>query len=151
MRMGEEPLRRAIDELLARKSAQPVTRDELYALLKKRSEAPLDRMIQDYLVEGLLPNPVLDGVKLQRSGGGWTVTGKMVNRGSGEALCKIVLTTDLGPVETMARAGTGEAGTFTLTTAHRPQSLWLDPDRECHRLVPAVLFADRFYFEGKDG
>ena len=151
MRMGEEPLRRAIDELLARKSAHPVNRDELYALLKERSEAPLDRMIQDFFVEGLLPDPALDGVTLNRTPSGWTVTGKMVNRGKGEALCKIVLTTDLGPVETLARAGTGEAGAFTLTTAHRPQSVWLDPDRECHRLVRTVSFADRFYFEGNGG
>lgn len=153
-RMGEEPLRRAIDELLARKSAHPVTRDELYALLKERSEAPLERMIQDFFVEGLLPEPVLDGVTLRRGGGagdGWTVTGRMVNRGTGEALCKIVLTTDLGPVETMARADTGEAGAFTLTTGHRPQSVWLDPDRQCHRLVSKVTFADRFYFEGNEG
>lgn len=151
MRMGEEPLRRAIDELLARKSAQPVTRDELYALLKERSEVPLDRMIQDFFVEGLLPEPELEGVALRRTPGGWTVTGRMVNRGSGEALCKIVLTTDLGPVETLARAGTGEAGAFTLTTAHRPQSVWIDPDRECHRLVRKVTFKDRFYFEGNAG
>ncbi len=151
IRMGEEPLRRAIDELLARKSAHPVTRDELYALLKERSEVPLDRMIQDFFVEGLLPEPELDGVTLRRSSGGWTVTGRMVNRGSGEALCRIVLTTDLGPVETVARAGTGEAGAFTLTTVHRPQSLWIDPDRECHRLVRKVSFGDRFYFEGNEG
>ncbi len=85
------------------------------------------------------------------AGGGWTVTGKMVNQGTGEALCKIVLTTDLGPVETVARAGAGEAGAFTLTTAHRPQSVWLDPDRQCHRLVRKVSFGDRFYFQGNEG
>lgn len=153
-RMGEEPLRRAIDELLARKSAHPVTRAELYALLQERSEAPLARMIQDYFVEGLLPEPVLEGVTLRRgggAGGGWTVMGRMVNKGTGEALCKIVLTTDLGPVETEARAGTGETGAFTLTTAHRPQSVWLDPDRQCHRLARKVSFADRFYFQGNEG
>lgn len=75
----------------------------------------------------------------------------MVNSGKGEALCRIVLTTDLGPVETVARAGTGEAAAFTLTTAHRPQAVWIDPDRQCHRLARNTAFGDRFYFEGKDG
>jgi hypothetical protein len=150
-RMGEEPLRRAVEELLSRKSARPATRDELYALLRARSEVPIDRMIEDYLVKGLLPEPVLDGVALRRTADGWTVTGRMVNRGTGEALCKIVLTTDLGPVETTARAGTGEAGAFTLTTVHRPQAVWLDPDRRCHRLARKASFADRFYFQGNAG
>lgn len=150
-RMGEEALRLAIEEVLARKVDVPLTRDELYTALKERSEAPLDRMIQDFFVEGLLPEPVLEGVTLRQTAGGWTVTGRMLNLGKGEALCRIVLTTDLGPVETVARAGTGEAGAFTLTTSHQPQAVWIDPDRQCHRLVRNTSFRDRFYFEGKDG
>lgn len=151
LRMGEEPLRRAVDELLSRGSAEPATRAELYSLLRERSEVPVDRMIEDFFVAGLLPEPVLEGVALRRAGDGWQVTGRMVNQGDGEALCKIVLTTDLGPVETTARAGGGEAGSFALTTAHRPQAVWLDPDRQCHRLARAVSFADRVYFEGNGG
>jgi len=147
-RMGTEPLRQAIDELLARDSREPATRAELYALLRERSEVPLDRMIEDFFVKGLLPEPVLDGVTLRRAGDGWRVAGRMVNRGTGEALCKVVLTTDAGPVETEARAEGGEAGTFAIVTAHRPQAVWLDPDRQCHRLVRPVFFGDRVYFDG---
>ncbi len=150
-RMGEEALRLAIEEVLARKGDLPLTRNELYTALEERSEAPLGRMIQDFFVDGLLPELALDGVALHRTAGGWTVTGRMVNSGKGEALCRIVLTTDLGPVETVARAGTGEAAAFTLTTAHRPQAVWIDPDRQCHRLARNTAFGDRFYFEGKDG
>lgn len=149
--MGEEPLRRAIDELLSRKGGQPASRPELFALLQQRSEAPLARMLDDFFVKGLLPEPVLEGVELHRAGDGWQVTGRMVNQGDGEALCKIVLTTDLGPVETTARAEAGAAGAFTLATARRPQALWLDPDRQCHRLIRNVSFADRVYFEGNGG
>lgn len=150
-RMGEEPLRRAVDELLSRQTGEPATRAELYALLEERSEAPLHRMIEDFLVQGLLPELALEGVTLRRAGDGWQVGGRMLNQGQGEAICKIVLTTDLGPVETTARAGTGEAGAFSIATAHQPQALWLDPDRQCHRLVRGVSFADRVYFEGKGG
>ncbi|HKI05113.1 MAG TPA: hypothetical protein VKK31_24245 [Thermoanaerobaculia bacterium] len=147
-RMGEEPLRRAVEELLSRNTGEPASRAELYALLAERSEAPLGRMIEDFFVHGLLPELALDGVALRRTGAGWQVSGRMLNQGTGEALCKVVLTTDLGPVETTARAGTGEAGAFSITTAHRPQAVWIDPDRQCHRLVRGISFADRFYFEG---
>ena len=151
LRMGEEPLRRAVNELLAREGGPPATRVELFDLLRQRSEAPLERLIEDFFVKGLLPEPVLDGVELRRDGDDWRVTGRMVNRGDGEALCKIVLTTDLGPVETTARADAGAAGTFALATSHRPQAVWLDPDRECHRLVRSVSFSDRVYFESHGG
>jgi hypothetical protein len=151
IRMGTEPLRQAIDELLARDSREPATRAELYALLRERSEVPLDRMIEDFFVKGLLPEPVLDGVTLRRAGDGWRVAGRMVNRGTGEALCKVVLTTDAGPVETEVRAEGGEAGTFAIVTAHRPQAVWLDPDRQCHRLVRPIFFGDRVYFDGDGG
>jgi hypothetical protein len=151
LRMGEEPLRRAVAELLAREGGPPATRAELFALLRQRSEAPLERLIEDFFVKGLLPEPVLEGVELRRNADGWRVTGRMVNRGDGEADCKIVLTTDLGPVETTAQAGAGESGGFTLTTSRRPQAVWLDPDRECHRLVRSVSFSDRVYFESTSG
>jgi hypothetical protein len=149
--MGEEPLRRAVEELLSRNTGEPATRAELYALLAERSEAPLGRMIEDFFVQGLLPELALDGVALRRTGAGWQVSGRMLNQGTGEAICKVVLTTDLGPVETTARAGTGEAGAFSITTAHRPQAVWIDPDRQCHRLVRGISFADRLYFEGNEG
>jgi hypothetical protein len=94
---------------------------------------------------------VLDGVTLRRAGDGWRVAGRMLNRGTGEALCKIVLTTDAGPVETEVRAEGGEAGAFAIVTAHRPQAVWVDPDRQCHRLVRPVFFGDRVYFNGDGG
>ena len=103
-------------------------------------------MIQDYFVQGTLPEVVLEGVVFRRAGDGWQVTGRMRNRGTGEAVCKVVLTTNLGPLETMARAEGGQAGDFSFSTVHRPQAVLLDPDRECHRL--AVNAGDRVFFQG---
>lgn len=142
-RMGEEALRIALDDLLSREGTTPLTRNELYALLRERGE--VGRMIQDFFVQGALPEPVLEDVAFRRSGDGWRVTGRMHNRGTGEALCKIVLTTSLGPVETVARAEGGQSGSFSFSTLHRPQAVLLDPDRECHRLPPPT---DRVFFEG---
>ncbi|HEV2845653.1 MAG TPA: hypothetical protein VG477_12455 [Thermoanaerobaculia bacterium] len=142
-RMGEETLRAALDDLLSRQGGGRLTRNELYALLKERGEA--GRMIQDFFVQGALPEAVLEGVVFRRAGEGWRVTGRMLNQGTGEAFCKIVLTTNTGPVETFARAEGGQSGSFSFSTSHRPQAVLLDPDRECHRLAPP---SDRVFFEG---
>jgi len=45
---------------------------------------------------------VLEGVSFRHAGASWRVTGRMRNEGDGQALCKVVLNTDLGPVETNA-------------------------------------------------
>lgn len=142
-RMGEETLRVALDDLLSREGTAPLSRDELYTLLGERGE--VGRMIQDFFVKGSLPEPVLEDVAFRRTGDGWRATGRMLNQGTGEALCKIVLTTNLGPVETFARAEGGQSGSFSFSTSHRPQAVLLDPDRECHRLVSPT---DRVFFEG---
>jgi hypothetical protein len=168
-RMGAEALRQAVDELFAREDVHPATAAELYTLLRARSEAPLEGMIRDFFVDGALPSVVLEGVAFRHAGNtgnaghagntgnagnageGWRVTGRMRNEGDGEALCKVVLTTDLGPLETTARAGEGEAAAFAFVTRNRPQSVRLDPDRECHRLIPNGAPRDQVYFDGRGG
>ncbi len=151
-RMGEEPLRAAVEELLARgddPGAGAGTAAELFALFEKHSPEPVGRMIQEYFLDGKLPYPVLADVRFRRSGDTWRVTGRMVNEGQGEALCKVVLTTDLGPESTVARADGGQAAGFELATRHRPQGVFLDPGHECHRLVESGGARDRVYFEGE--
>jgi hypothetical protein len=144
-RMGEETLRLALDDLLSREGTAPLTREELYTLLGERGE--VGRMIHDFFVQGALPEVLLEDVVFRRAGDGWKVTGRMRNRGTGEALCKVVLTTNLGPLETLARTEGGQSGGFSFSTVHRPQAVLLDPDRECHRLT--VNTGDRVFFQGE--
>jgi hypothetical protein len=147
-RMGEEALRGAVDDVLSRTGAKPLNREELYAAIEKRSEVPVGRMIQDFLVAGYLPQPILDGVVFHHAADGWRVTGRMRNRTQGEALCKVVLSTDLGRLETTVRADGEQPGDFSFSTPHRPQAVLLDPDRECHRLIPMAGARDRVFFDG---
>lgn len=147
-RTGAEPLRASIEELLARDGERPATFAELAEILARRSEGPVAPMIRDFLLDGKLPQPTLEDVAFQPAGGGWRVSGKVHNQGDGEALCRVVLTTDLGPVEATVRAGTGEAAPFVLATPHRPQGVFLDPDQECHRLMGMTGTRDRVYFQG---
>lgn len=150
-RMGDEPLRAAVEEFLSRGDdpAAPLgTAEELFELLARRSPNPIDRLIRDSFQAGGLPYPVLDGVVFGRAGDGWRVTGRMTNEGTGEALCKVVLATDLGPESTVARADAGQSGSFELATRYRPQGVFLDPGHECHRLVKMGAPRDRVYFTG---
>jgi hypothetical protein len=149
-RMGDEPLRAAVEELLRRgedPSAPPATAQELFGLLARHSPQPVEPLIRD-LLNGDLPYPVLDKVEFRRAGDGWRVAGRMVNEGKGEALCKVVLSTDLGPESAVVRADTGETGSFELSTRYRPQGVFLDPGHECHRLVKLGAPRDRVYFSG---
>jgi len=152
-RMGEEALRAALEEVLASPDSRPATRQELYATLARHSEMPVERLIQDFFVQGYLPEAVLDGVEFHRSGDGWRVSGRMLNLSQGEALCKVVLTTDLGRQEALVRAGGDhpgdDPGDFSFSTPHRPQAVLLDPGRECHRLVTGTVPRDRVAFDGR--
>lgn len=150
-RMGAEPLKAAVEEFLARgedPARGPGTATELFELMVRHSPHPVERMIQEYIVAGHLPAPTLEGVRFLRAGDGWRATGKMANQGTGEVICTVVLTTELGPESTTVRAGTGEAAPFEISTRHRPQGVLLDPDSECHRLVRKTGTVDRVYFEG---
>lgn len=155
-RMGDEPLRAAVEEFLGRgndPAAPAGTAKELFDLLIRHSPQPVDGLIRDSFLDADLPYPVLDGVEFRRAAGaagdaGWRVTGRMVNEGQGEALCKVVLATDLGPESTVVRADGGQTGTFELATRHRPQGVFLDPGHECHRLVKMGAPRDRVYFTG---
>jgi hypothetical protein len=154
-RMGAEPLRLAVEEFLARgntseqtPSQPPGTVEELVAVLARHSAQPVERLLQDSWLAGDLPYPVLEGVEFRRAANEWRVTGRFVNQGKGEALCKLVLTTDLGPEQTILRADSGGSTSFALATRHRPQGVFLDPNQECHRLVRKGAPRDRVYFEG---
>ncbi len=153
-RMGAEPLRAAVEEFLSRgddrgDEAGPGTAQELFELFERHSPQTVERLIQDFFIAGDLPYPVLEGVEFRRAGDAWLVTGRMVNQGKGEALCQVVLNTDLGPESTILRAGTGESAGFAFTTRHRPQAVFLDPNRECHRLVRKGAPRDLAHFEGE--
>jgi hypothetical protein len=147
-RMGEEALRQAVEELLSHGGARPCTRRELLDVLARHGGVDLSRFLEENLVKGGLAEPVLEGVEFRQAADGWHASGRMHNRGDAEALCKVVLTTDLGPVSAMVRAEGEKDGAFDLHTTRRPQAVLLDPDKECHRLVPSAAPGDRVFFQG---
>jgi hypothetical protein len=150
-RAGAEALRSSVEELLSPEPGHaepPATFAEFAAILKRRSERDVEPMIRDFFLAGKMPEPVLEGVQFQPAGGGWRVAGRVHNLGDGESVCRVVLTTEIGPVETEVRAGTAESAPFVFATTHRPQGVFLDPDQDCHRLVRLGVPRDRVYFQG---
>lgn len=147
---GAEPLRDAVEELLTAPTDEPATFDEFAAILRRRSERPVDGMIRDFFLDGKLPRPVLEGVEFRRAGNLWRATGRMRNEADGEISCRVVLMTDVAPVEATLTVDTGGSAPFALESPYRPQGLFLDPDNECHRLVMKTGNRDRFYFNGEE-
>jgi hypothetical protein len=147
IRAGAEPLRASIEELLERGGEKPATFAEWAEILERRSDGRAAPLIRDFFLHGAMPEPSLADVEFQPAGSGWRVTGKVRNDGDGEAVCRVVLATDLAPVETAVKTGTGETASFVLATVHRPQGVYLDPDRECHRFT-RVGVRDRVFFQG---
>lgn len=145
-RVGREPLRLAVEELMASTAERPATFDEFEAILRRHSRELVDGMIRDFFREGKLPELVLEDVRFQRAGSGWRATGRVRNRGEGEAVCRVVLTASVAPAETRVTVGTRGVVPFTLDTPDRPQAVFLDPDRECHRLDGGPG-QDRAYFK----
>ena len=145
-RAGREPLRAAVDELMSGATEEPATFDELEAVLRRHAREPVDGMIRDFFRDGKLPELVLEDVRFHRAGTGWRATGQVRNRREGEAVCRVVMTAAVAPVETRVTIGSGEVVPFTLETPDRPQAVFLDPDRECHRLDGGPG-QDRAYFK----
>ncbi len=148
-RMGEEALRQSVEELLARRGDRAATAEELFEILVRRSPRPVERLLQDGFREGTIARLALEGVQFQRAAGGWRASGRIVNTGEAEATCKVALATDVSSEEAEVRIAAGGNAAFELATRHRPQAVFLDPDRECHRLNAPGLPRDRVYFEGE--
>jgi len=147
-RAGREPLRATVDELLSRGGDRPATFDEFAEILRRRAQLPVDGMFRDFFHAGRLPELVLEDVAFHRTGAGWRATGRVHNLAEGEAVCRVVLTAALTPAETTVTVGTGGMASFSLDIQQRPQAVFLDPDRECHRMERKGAPRDRVFFEG---
>ncbi len=135
-RVGDAAMVRGLDAFLARPGTGTI--EELLADLERAGGTSLAGLYRDYFVGTALPELTLAAVEEHRRGAGWVVTGRITNRTSGQAVCPLLLNTDLGTIDTVVRVDGGGDTPFRLLTADRPQSLELDPQQSCHRLRPKV-------------
>ena len=99
-RMGEEALHQAVEELLSRRGRPaPLHPPGAFEVLARHGGPDLPRFLRGQLREGKSGGSRCSkGSSSVRGPDGWRATGRMHNRGDAQALCKVVLTTDLGPV-----------------------------------------------------
>lgn len=134
-RVGSETLFVAFDEFLSRTPEEPGTVEELFALLERKSAAPLERFYADFIAGGALPRLELAGVVSRAEGDGFRVAGQVENRGTGEVICPVIVKTEVAVVKTMVEIGSGSAARFEVRTVTAPYAVELDPEGTCYRMV----------------
>jgi hypothetical protein len=132
-RVGEDALRRGLAAFLARTDAPPGTLLELVADWQRASGVPLDDFYRSYLAGTALPWLDLADVSFARAPEGWRVRGRVVNRGSGEARCDVVLTSELARGSVGVVVPPEGSASFELASRSRPRAVLLDPEGRCHR------------------
>lgn len=109
---------------------------ELLESISHRSGRPLDRFYSDYVTGAALPVLSLEDVRARRAGREWDISGRVRNLGTGEAVCPVVLQTDLDMTGTQVTVGSSSAVPFAFKSPHHPRAVLLDPDERCYRFRP---------------
>jgi hypothetical protein len=135
-RVGTKVLMDGVEELVGATGSAPASARELFRVLERRSGQSLDRFFDDFVAGGKLPKLQLADVTFVRQGATWVVEGVVENSGSGQAICEVVLRTEVAAMLVEVEADGGERSEFRFETRHRPVKVELDPDRKCFRWEP---------------
>jgi hypothetical protein len=146
-RIGDDAVRRGLATFLARADAPPGTLAELVGDWERASGVPLDDFYRTYLAGTALPELDLRDVVFARAAEGWQVHGRVVNRGSGEARCEVVLTSEHARGSVPVVVPAAGAAAFELASRSRPRAVLLDPEGRCHRYRPFVA-VERVEYRG---
>jgi hypothetical protein len=132
-RVGQHALQEGFAEFLNAKGERRGTVKELLDRIGRISGVSLERIYSDYFTGRALPVLTLDDVHFRKTATEWDVTGSVKNLASGEAICPVVLRTDLGSESVDVTVDGGKSTPFRISTSARPASLMLDPDGVCYR------------------
>ena len=140
-RLGSATFYRALDTFLTPGETPPATVKDLFDVLSAESGVALERMYADYFETGSLPKLKLDQVTQERRRDGWRVRGELVNSGTGQVECPVVLKTEVGEQGMRVRVDGPSETEFSFETRSRPVRVLLDPQKTCYRL--GMASADR--------
>ncbi len=132
-RVGSDNLFAGIESFLATRGDEPGTIEELLAAVEARAGISLERTYQDHFLGSALPMLRLEDVGARRQGGGWVVEGKMVNTGTGQSICPVIVKTEISEQLLTVTVDSESATTFIARTDRRPHTVLLDPERTCYR------------------
>ena len=131
-RAGHDRLKAGISDFL-HASNQPGTTAEMLDTIGRHAGIDLRRFYRDYFTGDALPRLTLAGVAFDKQDARWLVTGTLVNEGTGESFCPVVLRTNAGSLTQTIRADSHQSVPFTFVTAATPQAVQLDPLKVCYR------------------
>ena len=134
-RIGGDHFYAGIESFLAAGGETPGTIEELLAELERRSGISLERTYQDHFQGDALPLLRLEEVRSTRRGDGWLVEGMLRNTGSGEAVCPVIVKTEIAELKLTVTVDTETASSFSVRSDHRPHTVLLDPERTCYRFL----------------
>ncbi len=151
-RIGDDAVHRGLAAFLARRGGPPGTLEELVHDWESAGGVPLDDFYRQYLAGTALPVLGLAGVTFAPAERGWRVRGRVVNGGTGEAHCTVVLTSEAARSSLAVVVPGSGAAPIDFDTMSPPRAVLLDPEQRCHRyrpLVPAPV--ERVDYRGVSG
>lgn len=113
----------------------PGTIEELFAELERRSGISLQRTYDDHFTGGALPILRLEEVSSAKQNGGWRVDGLLRNTGTGEAVCPVIVKTEVAELKLTVTVDSETASPFSVATESRPHTVLLDPELTCYRFL----------------
>ncbi len=131
-RVGHDRLKDAMNEFV-HASTVPGTTAELIDTIGRHGGVDLRRFYSDYFTGDALPKLTLADVTFDKQQSGWLVKGTLVNEGTGESFCPIVLRTGAGSMTQTIRVDSHQAVPFTFVATAAPHALQLDPLKVCYR------------------
>ncbi|MEM7354128.1 MAG: hypothetical protein AAF657_25215 [Acidobacteriota bacterium] len=132
-RVGSDNFYSAIESFLAASSGEPGTIQELFRRLEERSGVSLTRIYEDHFEGNALPMLRLVDARSERWEGQWRVVATLRNTGTGEAVCPVVVKTDVSERVIRVTVDSESDSAFTVSVTTRPHTLLLDPEDTCYR------------------
>ncbi len=132
-RAGGDTFYAAIESFLAAGGEEPGTLEELLAEIETRSGISLERTYEDHFLGDAQPILELMDVRSQRLDEGWRVEGKVHNRGTGQAVCPVIVKTEIHELQLTVTVDSESSSPFATRALSRPHTVLLDPNRTCYR------------------
>jgi hypothetical protein len=131
-RAGHDRLKEGISDFV-RASSRRGTTAELLDTIGRHAGIDLRRLYNDYFTGDALPQLTLSGVAVEKQESSWLISGRLVNQGTGESFCPIVLRTSSGSMTQTIRVDSHQAAPFRFVTTAAPHAVQLDPLKVCYR------------------
>jgi hypothetical protein len=147
-RVGHDRLKGAITAFVNDASG-PGTMAELIEIVGRRAGVDLHRYYSDYFTGTALPQLTLAEVSFRREGAEWVVAGALLNKGTGESFCPVVLRTAAGSMTQTIRIDSHMRVPFVFRSPAAPRALQLDPTHSTYRYA-AVGTIDAVDEKGPD-